>query len=131
MNYGKNVGSVRPNLIRWGRERDRSRSHPTRERLRFFPPTIMIRFSGLLFALRLRLILTFFAFRFLAMYRPPIAQVTPALYHHLLYLRSIIVGFPPPFAHRPCSVTCARALAVTFNHRLGFETLPTSLYCSV
>ncbi|MGA7211192.1 MAG: hypothetical protein WBX78_20215, partial [Pseudolabrys sp.] len=22
---------------------------------------------------------------------------TPALYHHLLYLRSIIVGFPPPF----------------------------------
>jgi hypothetical protein len=23
MNYGKNVGSVRPNLIRWGRERDR------------------------------------------------------------------------------------------------------------
>ena len=67
VNYGKNVGSVRPNLIRWGRERDRSRSHPTRERLRFFPPTIMIRFSGLLFALRLRLILTFFAFRFLAM----------------------------------------------------------------
>ena len=28
VNYGKNVGSVRPNLIRWGRERDRSRSHP-------------------------------------------------------------------------------------------------------
>ena len=23
VNYGKNVGSVRPDLIRWGRERDR------------------------------------------------------------------------------------------------------------
>jgi hypothetical protein len=35
VNHGKNVGSVRPNLIGWGRERDRGRSHPDRERLRF------------------------------------------------------------------------------------------------
>ena len=29
VNYGKNVGSVRPNLIRWGRERDRGGcTHP-------------------------------------------------------------------------------------------------------
>jgi len=27
VNHGKNVGSVRPNLIGWGRERDRGRSH--------------------------------------------------------------------------------------------------------
>jgi hypothetical protein len=36
----------------------------------FYPPTIMIRLLGLLFALRLRLILTFFTFRFLAMSIP-------------------------------------------------------------
>ena len=67
VNYGKNVGSVRPNLIRWGRERDRSRSHPNpRAAPIFYPPTTMIRFPGRLFAFRLRLILTF-AFRFLAM----------------------------------------------------------------
>jgi len=37
VNYGTNVGSVRPDLISWGRERDRGRSHATHvgERPRF------------------------------------------------------------------------------------------------
>jgi hypothetical protein len=56
-------------------------------------------FFGLLFfAVRLRLILDFFAFRFLAMLHPSRKSLPNSITlpnpHHFLYLRSIMVGFP-------------------------------------
>ena len=80
VNYGKNVGSVRPNLIRWGRGGIGAALIQTRERLRFLSTYNYDPLSRPAF--RLSLASDFnFCLPLFGHVLPLIEKITPELYH--------------------------------------------------